>query len=126
VPVTTGRGSTVAEQAPERPRCPECGGRVSYDLTCHTYGQGDKFYACMPCDSAIEYLCVEWLRDENPGTCTWRYTHGLNPANPRSAANEGKRPSWLPEGLSVMQPHGRTMDATAIPGVPMLGEDDDE
>ena len=69
------------------PTCPECGGRVEYDLTCHTYGQGDRFYACMPCDSAVEYFCASQYDDE-PGACKWRYTHGLNPRNPRAAQNE--------------------------------------
>lgn len=44
--------------------------------------------SCLPCDSAVEYSCT----DED---CFWDYTDGLNPGNPRSAANEEKRPSWL-------------------------------
>jgi hypothetical protein len=77
------------------PTCPECGREVVYDLTCHTYGQGDKWYACLPCDSAVEYICAGQLDDE-PTDCRWRYTHGLNPVNPRAIANEESRPPWLP------------------------------
>lgn len=80
---------------PVNPSCPRCGGSVLYDLACHTYGQGGKFYACMPCDSAIEYICAGQFDDE-PTDCRWRYTHGLNPDNPRAAANEENRPPWLP------------------------------
>jgi hypothetical protein len=82
------------------PTCPECGREVVYDLTCHTYGQDGKFYACMPCDSAVEYICTGQLEDEPTG-CEWRYTHGLNPKNPRAARNEENRPPWLPDGQSA-------------------------
>ena len=94
------------------PTCPECGGRVEYDLTCHTYGQGDRFYACMPCDSAVEYFCASQYDDE-PGACEWRYTHGLNPRNPRAAQNEKRRPPWIPE----KQPCGEWR----APGVALIG-----
>jgi hypothetical protein len=77
------------------PGCPECGREVVYNLTCHTYGHGDRFYACMPCDSAVEYICAGQL-DDKPTGCDWRYTHGLNPRNPRAEANEHHRPPWLP------------------------------
>lgn len=30
-------------------------------------------------------------------TCDWRYTHGLNPDNPRAVVNEKNRPTWIPE-----------------------------
>lgn len=95
------------------PSCPECGGPVAYDLTCHTYGQDGKFYACMPCDSAIEYICVNQYDDI--GDCDWRYTHGLNPANPRAAKNEESRPPWLPESQSAEG------GEWVMPGVKMLG-----
>jgi hypothetical protein len=109
------------------PRCPECGGKVAYDLTCHTWpqqqrdGGSERFMTCMPCDSAIEYLCTEWLRDDKPGECNWRYTHGLNPRNPRSAANDAKRPAWIPVDLTCRR-DGFTQ---AVPGVRMLGDDDE-
>ena len=96
-------------------RCPECGARVVYDLTCHTYGQGDRFYACMPCDSAVEYICARDLDDD--GECGWRYTHGLNPRNPRAAANEEARPPWIPAGQACGE--------WRVPGVPMIGTDED-
>lgn len=95
------------------PACPKCGAEVIYDLTCHTYGHGGRFYACMPCDSAIEYICVRELDDA--GECGWRYTHGLNPANPRAAENERHRPPWIPEGQGC--------DGTqwVAPGVRLIG-----
>ena len=70
-------------------RCPDCGGIVRYDLTCHTWGgneDGTGWMACLPCDSAIYYCCDD---------CGWSYTDGLNPRNPRSVENEKHRPSWL-------------------------------
>lgn len=74
-------------------RCPECGGEVSAMLTCHTYPQSCPdgtlaWYSCMPCDSATDYFC-------DNDDCGWDYTAGLNPRNPRAAANESKRPAWL-------------------------------
>lgn len=86
--------------------CPRCGSEVVYNLTCHTYGSDEGgWFACMPCDSAIEYVCVRQYDDDPPEpVCDWRYTHGLNPRNPRAAANEACRPSWIPQGLSVVQP----------------------
>lgn len=84
----------------------------------------------MPCDSAIEYLCAAQYDDE-PGECEWRYTHGLNPRNPRAAENEKRRPPWLPPGLSVMQdvPAGGPGSyplvlAKAVRGVALIGSDD--
>jgi hypothetical protein len=116
--------------------CPECGGKVVYDLACHTWpqtrpGGGVTFMSCMPCDSAIEYYCVAQYADDSPGTCAWEYTHGLNPRNPRSAANEAKRPAWIPEGLSVNQRAGGSdfmplVLATALPGVPWACDREDD
>lgn len=105
----------LADEVP--PACPECGGKVAYGLACHTYGQGDKFYACLPCDSAISYFCAEWL-DDKPTACRWEYTHGLNPLNPRSAANEARRPPWIP----ASQPFTENWRA---PGVPLNGSQED-
>jgi hypothetical protein len=108
--------------------CPECGGKVAYDLACHTWPQrrddgSDAWMSCMGCDSAIEYFCTEWLRDLDPGTCGWRYTHGLNSRNPRSAANEAVRPAWL-EGHALVQ--GPLRLVSALPGIRMLGADDED
>jgi hypothetical protein len=71
------------------------------------------------------------MDDDNPSECGWRYTHGLNPRNPRSAANEAHRPPWIPEGVSVMKSIGAPtyapiVLATAVPGVRMFGDDDSE
>jgi hypothetical protein len=104
--------------ADSAPSCPRCGGKVYYDLACHTYPQrlpdgSERFMACMPCDSAIAYGCDgHGDRDEDEG-CGWDYTHGLNPRNPRAAANEENRPPWLPG------PYGDK----AIAGCRMLGTD---
>ena len=109
----------MSETAPVRATCPECGGRVEYDLTCHTYGQGDRFYACMPCDSAVEYICASQYDDYScqydtgPGECTWRYTHGLNSKNPRAAENEKRRPPWIAEGQQCGE--------WRAPGVALIG-----
>lgn len=73
------------------PTCLDCGSPVYWDYTCHTYGEGDKFFACLPCDSAVEYSCTA-------DDCYWSYTHGLNPHNPRAARNEEQRPPWCPDG----------------------------
>ena len=71
-------------------RCPDCGGEVRWEYTCHTYpGPNNMFWACQGCASAIEYFC--WGEDE----CNWEYVHGLNPGNPRAESNEQSRPSWL-------------------------------
>jgi hypothetical protein len=72
--------------------CPECGGPVDVMLTCHTYPQRqadgtERWMACMPCDSASDWYCES---DE----CNWSWTEGLNPRNPRAAANDASRPSW--------------------------------
>lgn len=106
--------------------CPECGGKVAYDLTCHTYPTRrddgtEAWMACLPCDSAIEYVCTGQYNDENPGTCRWEYTHGLNPGNPRAAQNEAQRPAWLGDHQLVQGPLGMV---TALPGVRMIGEDE--
>jgi hypothetical protein len=105
------------------PACPQCAYRVAYNLTCHTWparrDDGSLAWrACMPCDSAIEYLCLRDLDDA--GECGWRYTHGLNPRNPRNPRtqeNEKNRPPWIPEGQHPgwgMQP---------VPGVMLLGSE---
>ena len=73
---------------PTKAECPECWATVHYDFDCHTYQQGERWVACLPCDSAIGYYCS---RED----CEWHYTHGLNPGNPRSANNEQRRPAWL-------------------------------
>jgi len=98
------------------PVCPQCGAPVVYNLTCHTYGGTDadgreRWWACMPCDSAVEYICVRELDDD--GECGWRYTHGLNPKNPRAAANERRRPAWIPEGQECGE--------WRAPGVALIG-----
>jgi hypothetical protein len=108
---------------PPRPCCPECGYRVTYDLDCHTWPRRDgngaeRWMACMSCDSAIRYICMRDLDDA--GECGWRYTHGLNPRNPRAAANEERRPPWIPAGQEL----GPALSAWVCPGVPMLGSDD--
>jgi hypothetical protein len=95
------------------PACPECGGPVVYGLTCHTYRMGERWYSCLPCDSAVEYICANQYDDI--GDCDWRYTHGLNPGNPRTAKNEEFRPPWLPEG------RGAEGGYWVMPGVLMLG-----
>jgi len=92
-----GRDPGGAVQVLPEPACPECGREVVYSLTCHTYGQDGKFYACMPCDSAVDYVCAGQF-DDKPTGCEWEYTHGLNPRNPRAARNEERRPSWIPAG----------------------------
>lgn len=52
----------------------------------------------MGCDSAIEYMCSSlWYLSDSPAPCDWSYTHGLNPNNPRFAAEQESRPDWLPE-----------------------------
>lgn len=82
--------------------CPNCAGKVASDLTCHTYGQNGRFYSCMPCDSATYWWCVAHTDrcfsdcmdyDEHEG-CGWSWTQGLNPDNPRSVANNEKKPEW--------------------------------
>jgi len=97
---------------------------VVYDLACHTYGQTQsdgsvKFYACMPCDSAIRYLCRP--EDDRVDGCGWEYTDGLNPANPKSPANEEARPSWL-EGHELWVETAVISYPVSYPGVPSLWE----
>lgn len=74
--------------------CPDCGGKVRYGLTCHTWGgnaDGTGWRACLPCDSAYDLYCED-------DDCGWSYTWGLNPRNPRSVDNERRRPPWIAEG----------------------------
>lgn len=76
--------------------CPRCGGKVHRQFACHTYPRRDdngkeSWMACLPCDSAVLYAC-----DQPPKECGWSYTNGLNPRNPRAAANEANRPDWMP------------------------------
>jgi hypothetical protein len=85
--------------------CPECGGTVRFDLTCHTYawsddGTGGK--ACMSCDSAWLFICARPDPDGDllEDGCGWSYTWGLNPRNPRAAGNASRRPPWIPEHSS--------------------------
>jgi hypothetical protein len=111
---------------------------VAYDLTCHTYSLQredgtESWRACMPCDSAIEYMCTAWMDDDEPGVCDWIYVHGLNPRNPRWAHNEARRPAWIPPGRDCVQtvyaksPPGYPISlAMAVPGVRMLGDHGDE
>ena len=74
--------------------CPKCDSAVVRYMTCHTYQNGCDsdgnalWVACYGCNSAEEYSCAS-------ETCDWVYTYGLNPLNPRSAANEANRPDWL-------------------------------
>lgn len=88
-------------------KCPECNGEVEYDLACHTYlstWQGkETWMACMPCDSATEYICSAHNEDrcdsdcyeyEYHDGCGWRWTKNLNKSNPRSVDNETKNPHW--------------------------------
>lgn len=99
-------------------RCPGCGSGVVYDLTCHTYPQkrpdgAEQWMACMQCDSAIRYMCDgpdggEGYPDEG---CGWEYEHGLNPRNPRAAANEESRPPWITGKF----------DGNAAPGCRLFG-----
>lgn len=79
--------------------CPKCGGRVFRQFSCHTYPRrGDDgketWMSCLPCDSAVMYACDGV--DDDSLSCGWYYTNGLNPRNPRAAANEEKRPDWMP------------------------------
>lgn len=72
--------------------CPECGGKVLWDLACHTYpqtrdnGHGSHsaneahpgtpcpepkvtWMACMPCDSATRYVCQAHNEDRCDSDC---------------------------------------------------------
>ena len=96
--------------------CPECGGKVWWDFTCHTWPQTtadgkEQWMACLGCDSAIEYLC---------DNCFWCYTDGLNPRSPRTEANEQKRPAWL-----ITPPLTAQRDRTAMAGIPWFGDRDE-
>lgn len=106
--------------------CPECDGEVRWTHACHTYGfkaDGTGGLACMNCDSAIEYVCADQYADYPRGDCAWTYIHGLNPRNPRSSANESRRPEWL-AGHQLYSPPPLSM-AQPLPGVKELwGEDD--
>lgn len=94
--------------------CPQCGSDVTYDLACHTWPQTQsdgsvRFMSCLPCDTAYLYECTNEV-------CDWRYTHGLNPKNPRSIAEQTKRPQWL----------YWFEDDRPYPGVRYFWEDDDD
>lgn len=74
--------------------CPQCGGKVYRDYACHTYPSRrddgkEVWMSCQGCASAVMYVCDSHI-------CTWHYTNGLNPRNPRPAANEANRPDWMP------------------------------
>lgn len=82
--------------------CPRCGGPVEEELTCHTWPQTrpdgtEQWMACLPCDSATEWYCV--AGDHNEG-CGWSWTDGLNPRNPRAAANALNAPLNGVEGTA--------------------------
>jgi hypothetical protein len=86
----------------EERRCPRCGGPVDSYPTCHTWpqsrpGRSPQWMACLPCDSATEWICDS---DPDEDDCYWSYTEDLNPGNPKAAANELNRPSWLGERLA--------------------------
>lgn len=72
--------------------CPKCGSdNVAWDTACHTWPNeraGGVFYACIGCDSARKYICME-------KGCDWRYTHGLNPDNPRFGNEQKSKPVWV-------------------------------
>lgn len=65
-----------------KPVCPECGGKVFYSYTCHTYKQGERWMSCLPCDSAVDYDCYA-------DDCGWGYTHGFGPRQPACGAQRG-------------------------------------
>lgn len=80
--------------------CPACGGKVRYDLGCHTWGgkpDGTGWMACLPCGSAFVFDCVGEDTEDGEG-CGWTYTWGLNPRNPKSVGNEERRPLWIEVG----------------------------
>ncbi len=97
-------------------RCPECAGPVYWDLTCHTWPQGDRFMSCLPCDSAVYYGC-------DSDNCRWGYTHGLNTDNPRSDENEARRPPWIAEAKLE---YSRMGIPRTVQGVVSLWEMEDE
>lgn len=102
--------------------CPDCGGPVVYDLGCASFGSDSGgWLSCMSCDSAIDYTCARSIGDGSRGACSWTYTDGLNPGNPRAAGNAGRRPVWL-EGHPLSGPYG----VRALPGVPPLWDMPDE
>jgi len=83
--------------------CPDCGGQVHWDFTCHTYGwaeDGTGGKACLGCDSAIEFCCARPDQDGDllEDGCGWAYTWGLSPRNPSFARNEERRPWWIAAG----------------------------
>lgn len=96
--------------------CPECGSDVYRRSACQTFpsqreGGPLTWMACLDCDSAVRYAC---------GRCGWSYTNGLNPRNPRSAANEAKKPGWMPPPEedpwlkpAVTAPNSRAREDTA-------------
>lgn len=99
------------------PSCPTCGAGVRWDYTCHTYGSGTSWWACMGCDSAIDYYCEA---DE----CSWGYTHGLNPGNPRAARNELSRPPWLSPEMDELL-NGK-FGPRALPDIKSTWDEDDD
>lgn len=83
----------MAEPRTEKP-CPACGTETDWYLTCHTFRQGGRWCACLPCDSATEWFCTS-------EDCEWSYTQGLNPGNPDAEANERDRPSWVSDETAM-------------------------
>lgn len=79
-------------------KCPQCNSEEIYRyFTCHTYLIDNKWYSCLPCDSAIEFFCDD---------CDWSFTWGLNENNPRFEREKSYKPNWLPDishtGLIVL------------------------
>lgn len=68
--------------------CPKCGSsEVTSSPTCNTWRGSYGWMTCSPsCGDATDWDCE---------ACGWSYTEGLNPQNPRAAANEANRPDWL-------------------------------
>ena len=107
--------------------CPRCGGPVGATYACHTYGPNENghWMSCIGCDSAVDYVCMCRLNDEPEPQCkpdcecNWRYTHGLNPKNPRSEINEKNRPPWI-AGPKPESAHGVV---AKLPAIPWLWDD---
>jgi hypothetical protein len=103
--------------------CPECTHHdVKVELACHTWpqtrGNGTEMWmSCQGCDSALEYLCTCWLDDDTDCQCMWRYTHGLNPRNPRHAHCERSRPTWI-EGDLKFGEHSFPVKHEGVPWFP--------
>lgn len=93
--------------------CPECGSKVYWDYACHTWprdydGTHVVFMACIPCDTARRYICLD---------CGWSYTHGLNPKNPRFNTEQKRKPDWIDDKWLGTDP------ITTASDVPNLWED---